>query len=150
MSGSFIFRAEHEHNIQDKASHLEWIRRAVGAALPYVALIFVVAGEQKNELTRFVEVFFSQTTSPHRFLIGLVSGIAVLEIARLLMYFRSDVGEALAAFFFSILGAFVLFVLMRIGLTGLQIFLFGAIMAAGVDIILFGVPGGAQRKPQNG
>jgi len=101
-------------------------------------MFLVALGKEKT--TTIVESLFFDTNPAIRFLIGLVSGVAILELTRRLAQMKTDAAAAIAAFFFSLLGTFLLYFILNDKMQRAQLLLFGIVVAGGIDIILLGMP----------
>ena len=63
-----------------------------------------------------------------------------MALTEVVLSLNNPVGEAVAALYFSVLGAMLLLVLMQAGVAGIHLFLFGLVIAISLYIIFRGIP----------
>ena len=109
-----------------------FIRRLTGALLPVILLVFVIIAidtkdDPITQFLRWIPVFF-------HLIIGVVIGVAAVEISRYIDD-KEDTAASIYALFLSSIGVFMLYSIMQGFLGSLNYFLFGAVVAAGLDVI---------------
>lgn len=115
------------------------IRRAVGALLPIVILVFLISSNlhDSGHLAEWLE----RLSNLHRFVLGAVAAFVMMETGKQLG--RTDANSAVAAYAFFVSGllAVLLWVLMGGLLDKLNWTLFAFILVGGLHVMFRGLPG---------
>lgn len=114
------------------------IRRVTAAILPLLLLIFVALSTGSS--AQAVKEFFTSINPFILLAVGAVVGIGEVELGRHLIYADDEMGPSLYALFLSLVGVFMLYSLMQGILGSLHFFLFGMLLAGGLDIVFKGPP----------
>jgi hypothetical protein len=128
----FIFR------IVDQGRGSGRVRRATGAVLPLIFLVFVLMlVEQANEP---VQRFLSSTNPLYHWVAGAIIGVFLLELGIRLQKSDFEIGPALYTLFLSFVSMFILYSAMQRFLAQLNYFLISLIGTSGLYIIFRGLP----------
>ncbi len=119
-------------------SKLGAIRRATGAFLPFILLIFLFA-TNTNTLS-FIDNFIGSLKLSYRFLIGVIIGVLLMEVGKFLLESDEDGAAALYNLFLSSLGTLLLWVIIGGFLESLNWVLMGLVLAAGLHVVYCGLP----------
>jgi hypothetical protein len=119
------------------------LRRAIGALLPLVVLVFVVAADTAK--TQFWVARISSIRPAIQFLIGLAVGLVFMEIGKRLPRSTSVVAKSIFAMFVSASFAFLLWSVVVGILPYLHQLLLGFLVACGLHITFRGLKEGEQK-----
>jgi len=114
------------------------VRRAVGAALPLLVLVFLVVSLQDKDNP--IEQFFGNLTPLQRFIGGAVIGFALMGTGHLLLRFNKGTGPALYALFLSLLGSFFIWAVMGGILKTMNLFFLGSVITGCLYVVFLGHP----------
>jgi len=120
------------------------LRRAIGALLPLVVLVFVVAADPAK--TQCWAARISGIRPALQFLIGLAVGLVFMEIGKRLPRSASIAAKSIFAMFVSASFAFLLWSVVVGILPYLHQLLLGFIVACGLHITFRGLKEGEQKK----
>jgi hypothetical protein len=121
--------------LQSAKSEFGLFRRAVGAALPFISMIFMVAA--MPELAKVIERLLNITSWYTRFGVGTLAGILLMELSPLFQTEKDALGSLFAAVFSSI-GVFLAWSFISGILGSLNEMLLGFVVASSLHFIFRG------------
>lgn len=115
------------------------IRRATGALLPIILLVFFVAMGQGS--LGALEGFLTALDPTLRAILGAATGIILMELGKWLLKSNRDGAASLYALFLSTIVSFLIWALIGGILPVLNNWLLGLVLGSGIHIIFRGPPG---------
>ncbi len=119
------------------------LRRAIGALLPLVVLVFVVAADTAK--TQYWAARISGIRPLIQFLIGMAVGLIFMEVGKQLPRSTSVAAKSIFAMFVSASFAFLLWSVVQGILPYLHLLLLGFLVACGLHITFRGLKEGEQK-----
>lgn len=123
----------------NEESGSEFVRRLTAGILPLVGLVFIVVnlGRENDFLTAAI----SDINPWYRFGLGALVAVALLEAGSFFYKNDLEIGILLLILFLSTTFTFLVYSMMLELLSALNAFLFGVVVAGGMDVIFRGPPG---------
>jgi hypothetical protein len=116
-----------------KGSGSGYVPRITGAILPFILLTFMLLLTERGNDP--IKNWLVHIGNPYYLLVGIVIGIIAMEVSRYFLRPDNDRGGAIYNLFLSLTVVFILYAIMKEFTDRLAYFLFGMIMAGGLDII---------------
>jgi hypothetical protein len=117
---------------------IAFVRRATGALLPFVVLVFLVTTDRRS-VDAIAPVLLA-AGGLGRFILGAFIGVALMELGKHLLRFDHDGAASLYALFVGIVAAFLVWAMMGGLLEALHPLLAGLVIAGGLHIVFRGPP----------